>query len=67
VTINGAKNSKLQLEIFDLSGRTIRQLNKAVDGGVIQIPVDVSGLAPGSYLLRIINENNTKVQPFIKQ
>jgi ELWxxDGT repeat protein len=67
VTVNGARKGKLQIDVIDLSGRVIRQLNKAVDNRVIQIPVDVSGLAPGSYLLRIINENNTKVQPFIKQ
>jgi ELWxxDGT repeat protein len=67
LTISGVQKGKLLVDITDLSGRMVRQIIKAVDGGVIQFPLDVSGLATGSYILRIINENNTKVQPFIKQ
>ncbi|MGE5520164.1 MAG: T9SS type A sorting domain-containing protein [Candidatus Dadabacteria bacterium] len=67
LNVNGAKSGKMIIEIIDLSGRTLMQLNKTVNGGVIQLPIEVNSLAPGSYMLRITNANNRHVQQFIKQ
>ena len=46
---------KLTMTVVDMSGRTMMQRSMNVETGSNTLPVDVSGLAGGTYMVRMIS------------
>lgn len=61
LSVEGLKETALQLEIFDVTGSRMSSVN--VMGGTVQI--DVSSLPVGSYILRVTDAGHTRAVPFI--
>ena len=57
-------NSQVRIEILDITGKLI-QTNK-IETTMKEVSMNVSSLAAGSYLVRIINGNKLSVGRFIK-
>ncbi len=66
LTLNSSRSGNLQLSIVDMKGRELRRTNVGVIAGGNQLPVEVQGLEPGMYLLRLENGNNSAVLRFVK-
>lgn len=57
------KNEKSKIEIYDLSGRLVKQMNANSDN----IELNVSALDKGTYLINIVTSSNTISKKFIKK
>ncbi len=57
------KNEKSKIEIYDLSGRLVKQMNANSDN----IELNVSALDKGTYLINIVTPSNTISKKFIKK
>jgi hypothetical protein len=66
LALNSSRNGNLILTIVDLNGREVRTSNASVVAGNNQLPMDVSGLEPGMYVLRLSNGNNSAALRFVK-
>jgi PKD repeat protein len=67
LSLNSSRSGTLELSIIDLNGRQVRHSSVAVQAGANQLPVDVNGLQPGMYMLRLMNGNNSATLRFVKQ
>ena len=70
VTIDYASNSNasLSLQIIDMSGRVIKQVQTKVASGNNAMIISLDGVSAGMYQLQLIENNRlTHVQKFIKQ
>lgn len=56
LAFESTKAQSLSLYIYDMTGKLVWQGSEEVVVGAIQLPINVSTLAPGTYLLRISNE-----------
>ena len=61
ITIEGA-NGEVDYSLIDLSGRIIR--HKTVNAASAE-RIDLSGLANGTYFVRVTNENFSKVEKLV--
>jgi PKD repeat protein len=66
LTLNSSRSGNLILTIVDLNGREVRTSNASVVAGNNQLPMDVSGLEPGMYVLRLSNGTNSAALRFVK-
>ncbi len=57
------KNEKSKIEIYDLSGRLVKQMNANSDN----IELNVSALDKGTYLINIVTPSDTISKKFIKK
>lgn len=53
--------------LFDLSGRLVRESLQQAGTGISRADLDVAGLMPGIYLLRLTNGNGSFVQKLVIQ
>ncbi len=67
LTLNSSRSGNITLTIVDLNGREVRTTNVSVLAGNNQLPMDVSGLEAGMYVLRLTNGNNSAAMRFVKQ
>jgi hypothetical protein len=51
-------NGNASISIIDITGREVMTLSKSVSSGVNKISADVSGLAPGVYVVRTLVNNS---------
>jgi len=60
---------KMQLQLMDITGRTIVQRWISVETGSNNIPVNISMLSSGSYLVKLLGASSqeTIVAKFVKQ
>jgi len=66
LTIKGLDNNKQNIEIFDLSGKLVKNITVSVDSNTVDL--DVSGLQSNIYVIRIIgDDNNIEVAKFAKK
>ncbi|MED5363013.1 MAG: T9SS type A sorting domain-containing protein, partial [Bacteroidota bacterium] len=47
-----------QLQIHDLQGRIVQELNANFSSGTNQIPLHLSHLSKGLYVLKVLNNKN---------
>ncbi|TLX71962.1 T9SS type A sorting domain-containing protein [Labilibacter sediminis] len=55
IDLESYTNQKVQITIFDISGRLIKSIS--IQGGN-KIPVSLKNIAEGTYLIKVIGENN---------
>ncbi|MFT3844743.1 MAG: BspA family leucine-rich repeat surface protein [Lacibacter sp.] len=68
VEVSSPVRSNIHIQVVDITGRVLIQQAKVVDEGNTIIPLNVSKLAKGSYLLKITNTEHELVNSmFIKQ
>ncbi|MER3499680.1 MAG: hypothetical protein C4308_14155, partial [Chitinophagaceae bacterium] len=68
VQIESPNAQKFSLVVTDLSGKTLQTTDVSIDAGVTTLPISVSQLAGGTYLLRVISgEGESQVLKFVKQ
>ncbi|UCE28250.1 MAG: T9SS type A sorting domain-containing protein [Candidatus Coatesbacteria bacterium] len=57
------RTERVTLEVFTLSGRCVATLfDEVVEPGIYSVPFDVSGLADGLYIYRMVTPNYTAVK-----
>jgi PKD repeat protein len=66
LTLNSSRSGNLTLTIVDLNGREVRTSSASVVAGNNQLPMDVSGMEPGMYVLRLSNGTNSAAMRFVK-
>lgn len=54
----------LKVQVIDLQGKLMLRQDFTLRGGINQLDVDVSGLAPGMYIAQISNARHTLAQKF---
>src|SRR5689334_2487894 len=57
IYFNLAKQERVQIQLFDLNGRLLKEVKKDFYGGTSSQSIDVSALAHGSYLVRVSGES----------
>jgi ELWxxDGT repeat protein len=67
LTISGATAGRTIIEVVDLSGRTMKRIEQQINATVHQQLIDISQLAPGNYVLRIVNGQQVYSQQFTRQ
>jgi len=55
-------NGTARMALFDLLGRQVRMVRPDADAGRHEAQIDVSGLSPGVYFLRLTTERATKTR-----
>jgi len=49
----------VNIQLFDLNGRLLKEIKKDFYPGVTENKIDVSALSHGTYLLRVTGETST--------
>ena len=65
ILYKSASGRDITICISDISGRSIMKLTQAVTVGENRLPVNISGVAQGVYVVRIIDGENTEVQKLV--
>ncbi|HEY1021973.1 MAG TPA: T9SS type A sorting domain-containing protein, partial [Flavisolibacter sp.] len=65
--LTNAPQGKTVIEVMDLLGKKIKRLENDVNASTVQFPIDITGLTPGKYLVRIIHVNYIQTLQLIKQ
>ncbi len=66
ITANDLPNDNYLLQIIDNKGRILKEKNLEVQNSWIMLRVDMSGFEQGLYFVRIIGNNNSFSERFIK-
>jgi hypothetical protein len=68
VSLENVADSKVEILITDLSGRSVLRLetDEVIKNGLYRIPVDVSMFPAGTYIVKTTSEAGTVAQPFVK-
>ncbi|QLH45926.1 MAG: T9SS type A sorting domain-containing protein [Bacteroidota bacterium] len=56
VEINSPENQSLRLDIFDLSGRLVKEVHTELRSGANKLEVDTRSLSAGMYTLQVWNK-----------
>ncbi|MCD4735728.1 MAG: immune inhibitor A, partial [Bacteroidales bacterium] len=56
-TFTNEKSGKVNIRIFDIKGRTIKEIDRIVSTGEQQISVDLEGIKPGLYFAKVSSGN----------
>ena len=56
IYINIEKRERIQIQLFDLNGRLLREMKKEFNPGLSENKIDVSSLSHGTYLIRVTGE-----------
>jgi hypothetical protein len=67
LTFNAVNEGSINISISDLTGKTLKSDKHPVESGYNFIPLDISKLQPGVYLIHCQNENINNVLRVIKQ
>jgi hypothetical protein len=69
ITIDAPANNTVSIEIRDMTGKLLRHQQTTVLSGENSLPVDVAGLASGSYFIKAISStgDQTSVRKFVKE
>jgi hypothetical protein len=61
------EGSRINLEVFDLNGKVVKVLlhNQSQSSGEYHINIDLSELADGIYLVRLITGNSAKTSKLV--
>ncbi|HTA83912.1 MAG TPA: LamG-like jellyroll fold domain-containing protein [Bacteroidia bacterium] len=62
--VNGSESAVVK--VISMSGEEVSSSNATISNGM-QLPIDVSTLAPGNYFVKVITNTNTKVVKFVKE
>jgi hypothetical protein len=65
VELVSSKNTEVNLQVFDLSGRTIISETENVQPGVNRLQLDMSSLKKGTYIVRTTSGANSQTQKVI--
>ncbi len=65
--LNAISETNLQVKLYDLSGKELKQYHLAVSSKTLNRQIDISSLAPGSYLVVITGTKQKWAQILIKQ
>jgi hypothetical protein len=66
VSIRSTQRQQAAVAIVDMQGRVMKQLARAVQEGVNEFDVEVSGLPKGSYVLQVMLGQQRLAQKFIR-
>jgi hypothetical protein len=66
-SFNSATQGKAEVLITDLSGRTVKKEPVQVINGANNMRIDLNGIRPGMYLLRMTGKDNSRVSKIIVQ
>lgn len=68
LNISAARASQVNLVITDMTGRVVQQQQKTLTAGYNSLPMNVASLAPGTYnITGISDEDKTRILRFVKQ
>lgn len=69
ITIDAPANNTVFIEISDMTGKVLRHQQTTILSGENSLPVDVAGLASGSYFIKAISStgDQTSVRKFVKE
>lgn len=67
INVYSFPNRKIAMEIYDASGKKIRQWQQTVSGGRNFLPLRTAGLSSGIYFICVSDGNEKQVVRFIKQ
>jgi predicted esterase len=56
IYINLDKKERIQIQVFDLNGRLMKEVKKEFNPGLTENKIDVSSLSHGTYLIRVTGE-----------
>ncbi len=56
----------INIQVLDLNGHTLRSYNTLSASGKNQFQLELYGLRPGLYYVRVINDNKFKIFPLVK-
>ncbi len=66
LSLRSSRSGTLILTIIDMNGKVLSEMSTAVAAGNNLLPMDVSGLARGLYVLRLNHGNNSAALRFVK-
>ncbi len=61
------KASNIHIQIYDLSGRLVKELNLGTRSGMLKERINLSSLETGTYIMQMHADNQTAVNKFIKR
>ena len=64
--VSDVNEENIRISIYDLTGKVVLQTQTDVVEGSNKIPMDVSALPKGTYLVRFDNENDSQYAKIIK-
>ncbi len=67
VELRSDKNDDVSIQIFDLSGKVVQEINDKLATGTNQLQVNTSNMSAGAYLISIRKSNEVLAQKFIKE
>ena len=61
-------NKEISLDVYDLNGKKVKSIlsNNVSNGGIYNIPLDISLYPLGTYIVVLSSDNTSKVAKFIK-
>lgn len=59
-------NGEVDMRIFDMNGRQVRELHYTKSSALMHVQVDVRALPPGIYRVHVIEGDRESVKPFVK-
>ena len=59
-------NGEVDMRIFDMNGRQVRELHYNKSSALMHVQVDVRALPPGIYRVHVIEGDRESVKPFVK-
>ena len=65
--LDGNVSGSLEIRLLDVQGKTMRNWFFRKPAGAWNQPLDVSGLAAGSYFIQVMGANYQAIQTFIKK
>ena len=65
IAYNSAKGGDVKISVSDMNGRSVSSFTSYAAAGKNKFPIDLSGLAKGLYIVRIIDGGSTEVQKLI--
>ena len=57
--VTSSNNTRLSLQLVDMSGRKLKTFNKAVFSGTTDLQIDLTNLSSGSYAIIVRSEDGT--------
>jgi hypothetical protein len=68
IQVTDLPEGSLSLQIADLSGRSVMEIqgDHEMKEGSYRIPLSVSTLPAGTYLVKVVSENGIATKPFVK-
>lgn len=69
VLIDAPNHDETILQVIDINGRLVKQKSAVVETGSNTIPIDITGLVNGTYILKVVCKSNGEIKTgrFIKE